>query len=93
MRKAIVYFVGLCMTVCLLCSTVFAADVWDGSTSTVFQKGSGTKEDPYLISTGAELAYLTGGKFINLSKYANTYYALANDIILHPDSALSLIHI
>lgn len=89
MRKAIVYFVGLCMTVCLLCSTVFAADVWDGSTATVFQKGSGTKEDPYLISTGAELAYLTGGKFINLSKYANTYYALANDIILHPDSAFT----
>ncbi len=33
-------------------------DVWDGSVATAFASGSGTKDDPYIIKTGAQLAYL-----------------------------------
>ena len=35
-----------------------AQAVWDGSVATSFAGGSGTQDDPYLISNGAELAYL-----------------------------------
>lgn len=31
--------------------------VWDGTTATSFAAGTGTKEDPYLIKNGAQLAY------------------------------------
>ena len=33
-------------------------DVWDGSVATEFAGGSGTENDPYIIKTGAQLAYL-----------------------------------
>lgn len=40
----------------------FEADIdrvsWDGSIATGFSSGSGTKDDPYVISTGSELAFL-----------------------------------
>jgi len=57
--------------------------VWDGSISTGFAGGSGTEDDPYLISTGAQLAYLA--KTINGSNdntLYNKYYRLVNNIDL-----------
>ena len=33
-------------------------DVWDGSVATEFAGGTGTADDPYIIKTGAQLAYL-----------------------------------
>ncbi len=33
-------------------------DVWDGSVATAFESGTGTENDPYIIKTGAQLAYL-----------------------------------
>ncbi len=33
-------------------------DIWDGSVATEFAGGSGTESDPYIIKTGAQLAYL-----------------------------------
>lgn len=41
----------------LLTINAFALDVWDGSSSP-WTYGSGTQEDPYLIETAANLAYL-----------------------------------
>ena len=35
-----------------------AVDVWDGTIATAFESGSGTEKDPYIIKTGAQLAYL-----------------------------------
>lgn len=58
------------------------ADVWDGSVATKFAGGSGTEADPYLISTGAQLAYLS-----NLSYGKNygegKYFKLTNSIDLN----------
>ena len=55
---------------------------WDGSVATSFAGGSGTEEDPYLISSGAELAYLA--EIINDIKSYNksNYYKLTADINL-----------
>ncbi len=39
--------------------TYKATDVWDGTVATAFASGTGTEEDPYIIMTGAQLAYLS----------------------------------
>ncbi len=69
--------------------SAFSADTWDGTTITAFStaNGAGSSEDnPILIHTGAQLAYLaqetnkgiTGGG----SDYVNTYFRLTADINL-----------
>ncbi len=58
-----------------------ASVVWDGTTAT-FTSGTGTKSDPYLISTGEQLAYLAtavnGGK-----TYSGQYFKLTGNIVLN----------
>ncbi len=57
-----------------------SADVWDGTTDDSFG-GSGTSADPYLIYTGAELAYLA--KSVNAGNtYSGKYFKLMNNIDL-----------
>ena len=55
--------------------------VWDGSIASSFRKGSGTLDDPYIISNGSELALLS--KNLQDNDYTDTYFALDNDIILN----------
>ena len=57
-----------------------AQTVWDGTVATEFAGGTGTQDDPYLISDGAELAYLAQQVNSGNSGY---YYKLTNDIILN----------
>ena len=69
----------LCLCLSLLPTVALAAgpDVWDGSTQT--PSGSGTSEsDPYLISTGEQLAWLA-----TLDAEGNYFVKLTNDIILN----------
>ena len=52
---------------------------WDGVVSTSFKSGTGTKENPYVISTAGELAYfrdLISGE--NAALYANKQYVITN---------------
>ena len=57
-------------------------EVWDGSAVEDFGGGSGTEDDPYLISNGAQLAKLAqdvnGG-----NRYSGKYFKLTNDIWLN----------
>ncbi len=55
---------------------------WDGSIATSFSIGEGTKTYPYLISTGAELAYLAS-KVNAGTTYENVYFQLINSINLN----------
>ena len=58
------------------------ADIWDGSVATEFASGTGTKDDPYQISTGAELAYLSS--ISNKVDYGSgMYFVLTNNIDLN----------
>ena len=60
----------------------FTCDVWDGSVATSFAGGTGTKDDPYLISSGAQLAYLS--KISNKVNYGtDLYFELTNSIDLN----------
>lgn len=62
--------------------TVRDGEIWDGSVASAFAGGSGTESDPYLISNGAELAYLAQRVYQGTS-FAGKYVALTNDILLN----------
>ena len=53
--------------------TYNAVNTWDGSTATSFESGSGTEKDPYIIKTGAQLAYLSKLGADNTSAKNSTY--------------------
>ena len=57
------------------------ANQWNGSIASGFAGGSGTKDDPYLISTGAQLAYMA--QCINNNKYMWSFFRLTNSINLN----------
>lgn len=57
-------------------------DMWDGSIADGFAGGSGTKDDPYLIANGAQLALLAQKINQTSNKYYDKYYKLTNDIDL-----------
>ncbi len=54
---------------------------WDGNVAESYRDGSGTVEDPYIISNGAELAYFSEQLLEN--DYENTYFKLSKDILLN----------
>lgn len=61
---------------------VFNGDVWDGTVATGFASGSGTDADPYIISTGAELAFLAEQVNIESPDYSSAHYRLGTNIDL-----------
>ena len=69
--------------VMLVAIAISIVDKWDGTVASSFASGSGTVEDPYLVSTGSQLALLAD--LINSTTnnaYYNKYYKLTNDIDL-----------
>ena len=62
-----------------------AQAVWDGTVATSFAGGSGTEDDPYLISNGAELAYLAQITKESGSQTSGKYYKLIDNILLNED--------
>ena len=56
--------------------------VWSGYVATKFAGGSGTEEDPYLIETPEQMAYLVN----NFGKTAGKYYKLTADLKLNDTS-------
>ena len=78
-RKIIACILSLCLLAGLFPAASFAAESakWDGTVADAFAGGTGTKEDPYQIANGAQLALLseqadksemTKGKFYILTK-------------------------
>lgn len=57
--------------------------LWNGAAASSFASGSGTKEDPYLIENGAQLAYLANLVNDGNSYYAACCYRLSRDIALN----------
>lgn len=55
--------------------------VWDGSVASGYRSGNGSVQDPYVISNGSELAYLS--EQLNSNNYQNIYFELSNDIVLN----------
>ena len=57
--------------------------VWNGAAAPSFDSGSGTKEDPYIIASGGQLAYLANLVNDGNSYYAACHYKLGADIVLN----------
>lgn len=60
----------------VISSDEVVATMWDGTVANSVAKGGGTEEYPYLVTTGAELAYA-------VTKGEGEYYQLQNDIYLN----------
>ena len=57
--------------------------LWNGAAAASFESGAGTKEDPYIISSGGQLAYLANLVNDGNSYYAACHYKLGSDILLN----------
>ena len=55
--------------------------VWNGEVATGYRSGNGTKDSPYVIADGSELAYFAS--MLQVTDYEDTYFTLSNDIILN----------
>jgi len=64
-----------------LYDTKKAGEVWSGKLARIYASGDGTKESPYEIKTGGQLALLANDAL--QSKTANKYYKITADIILN----------
>ena len=76
----------LMMVLALACN-LMAVNVWDG-TSEPWINGSGTMEDPYLIETAANLAYLAekvneGYEAQGMAVFKNVYFLMTDDLDLN----------
>lgn len=73
----------------ILCpfTTLNAQDVWDGSIAESFAGGTGTADDPYLIATAPQLAYLA--QITNADEDGSLtkekFFKLTADIVLNRD--------
>ena len=85
-KKILSLLVTMGLAASLVPVSVFAdgTEVWDGSVAESFAGGKGTKDDPYQIANGSQLAYFA--KKVNAEeygeKYADTYFELTEDIDL-----------
>ena len=72
-KKTLIMLLASILCIALLPAVAYAAtpDVWDGSTASSLTGGGTSEDDPYLISTGAELKLLAD------------YVKLTNDIVLN----------
>lgn len=55
--------------------------IWDGTIASSYAGGNGTENDPYLISSGSELAYFSS--MLKENTYENTYFKITKDILLN----------
>jgi hypothetical protein len=63
-------------------TTLTVSSVWDGSIASDFDGGDGSENTPYLIATGAQLAYLA--QQVNAgTTYSGSYFKLTDDIGLN----------
>ena len=96
MKRALSVFLSFLMIISTICAVPFSsfaatstayfgasqnANVWNGSIATSFDSGSGTQSNPYVIKTGAQLAYLAQSTNAG-NTYSGKYFVLANDINL-----------
>ncbi len=58
--------------------SLFAANAWDGTVAESYASGTGTKSDPFVIETAAELK-----KLVTDAETEGKYFVLANDIYLN----------
>lgn len=89
MKKLLSAFTAVCLILSALTvgmpvalATDGETEIWDGSIATSFASGTGTSDDPYIIETAAQLAYMVNCT----STLSGKYIRLTNDIYLNDTS-------
>ena len=82
-KKTLIMLFASIFCIALLPAMAHAAtpDVWDGSTASSLTGGGKSEDDPYLISTGAELKLLADNS--RATGLGSCYVKLTNDIVLN----------
>lgn len=82
-KKTLIMLLTSILCIALLPAVAHAAtpDVWDGSTASSLAGGGKSEDDPYLISTGAELKLLADNS--RAAGQGSCYVKLTNDIVLN----------
>ena len=82
-KKTLIMLLTSILCIALLPAMAHAAtpDVWDGSTASSLRGGGKSENDPYLISTGAELKLLADNS--REAGLGSCYVKLTNDIVLN----------
>lgn len=82
-KKTLIMLLTSILCIALLPAVAHAAtpDVWDGSTASRLTGGGKSEDDPYLISTGAELKLLADNS--RATGLDSCYVKLTNDIVLN----------
>lgn len=86
-NKGLFKLLSLAISLCIILSSitvisVFAADVWNGSDVSTTLEGAGTQADPYQLTSGADLAYISKQVAAG-TDYKDKWFALKNDIVLN----------
>lgn len=79
-RKMIAILLCLCMLAALSSASAIG---WDGGTATEFAGGKGTAEEPYLIETPQQLAFMAERVNAEDENYLAAHYLLTADIDLN----------
>lgn len=61
----------------------YIGDVWDGTTSYSFAGGTGTEQDPYLISNAEQLAYVATSVNQGVDTFSGKYLKLTSNLHLN----------
>lgn len=82
-KKTLIMLLASILCIALLPAVAHAAtpDVWDGGTASSLTGGGKSEDDPYLISTGAELKLLADNS--RAAGLGSCYVKLTNDIVLN----------
>ena len=82
-KKTLIMLLTSILCIALMPAVAHAAtpDVWDGSTASSLTGGGKSEDDPYLISTGAELKLLADNS--RAAGLGTCYVKLTNDIVLN----------
>jgi len=74
-----------CLSALLIISSALHAETWDGTVASSYAGGDGTKDNPYLISNGQELAKLASDVETTANFSRGKYFKLTADIVLADD--------
>ena len=58
-----------------------ASNVWSGSVATKYRSGNGTRNNPYIISNGDELAFFSSQ--LENNHYEGSYFKIVNNILIN----------
>ena len=61
-----------------------SGDVWNGMVASSYRSGTGTSNNPYIISNGDELAFFSSQ--LENNNYEGKYFKISNDILLNGGS-------